>query len=87
MTPWLTDAEADDLCAPLTQNAAKVKYLRDVLRLQVTTKPNGRPLVLRSNVEAVLGGMPGAPGAAQPAARTVQPNVAGLVLAFGRKGA
>ncbi|MCW5648394.1 MAG: hypothetical protein KIS62_01475 [Ramlibacter sp.] len=84
ITPWLTDSEADDLCAPLTQNCAKVKYLRG-LGLEVRTKPNGRPLVLRSNVEAVLGGS-ALPGSAQTATAR-QPNVTGLILQFGRKGA
>jgi hypothetical protein len=89
ITAWLTDGEVDDMCAPLTQNAAKVKYLRDNLHLQVMTKPNGRPLVLRSNLETVLGGLPApsAPGRQPAISRPPQPDVAGLVLAFGRKGA
>lgn len=85
MTPWLTDPETDDLCAPLTRNSAKVGYLRR-LGLEVRIKPNGRPLVLRSNVEAVLGGHH-QPGQRAGATSAPQPNVAGLVLAFGRKGA
>ncbi len=88
-TPWLTDPETDDLCAPLTRNSAKVGYLRR-LGLEVRVKPNGRPLVLRSNVEAVLGGhhQPGQqPGPHTGTTSAPQPNVAGLVLAFGRKGA
>jgi hypothetical protein len=60
MTPWLSPAEVDDLCAPLVQPAAKCRFLRE-LGLAVKEKPNGQPLVLRSNVETVLGGLP-APG-------------------------
>jgi len=45
----LSDAEIDDICAGLTQNAAKVRYLRDVLKIHVSRKPNGRPLVRRSD--------------------------------------
>lgn len=54
---YLTDAEIADLCAPLTQPAAQVRHLR-ALGLTVTTKPNGRPVVIRSHAEAVLSGRP-----------------------------
>ena len=47
----LTDAEIDEICAGLRQNAAKVRYLRQVLQVPVIRKPNGRPLVLRSDWE------------------------------------
>jgi len=47
MTPDLTDAEIDQLCAGLVQNAAKVRYLQS-LGLRVDRRPNGRPLVSRS---------------------------------------
>jgi hypothetical protein len=33
----------------LRQNAAKARYLRNVLKIPVHRKPNGRPLVLRSD--------------------------------------
>lgn len=85
MTPWLSQQEVDDLCEPLTQPAAQIRYLRDSLKLTVRAKPNGRALVLRSHVEDVLGGLPAKKTRQQPAAGTRQPNVAGLVLAF-RKG-
>lgn len=45
-TPHLTDAEIDDICAGLKQNAAKIRFLQG-LGLQVDRKPNGRPLVAR----------------------------------------
>lgn len=48
LTAALTDAEIDEICAGLKQNAAKVRYLRDVLKLCVSRKPNGRPLVSRT---------------------------------------
>lgn len=44
----LTDDEIDALCAGLRQNAAKVRFLRR-LGLRVERKPNGRPLVRRSD--------------------------------------
>ena len=43
----LTDAEIDAICAGLRQSAAMVRYLRDVLKVPVQRKPNGRPLVRR----------------------------------------
>ncbi len=43
---FLSDAEVDDMCAGLTQDAAKVRYLRQ-LGLKVDRKPNGRPLAWR----------------------------------------
>lgn len=59
---YLTDAEIADLCAPLTQPAAQVRHLR-ALGLTVTTKPNGRPVVIRSHAELVLSGRPQEPAA------------------------
>lgn len=47
MLPYLTDDEIDGICAGLTQSAAKVRYLREVLHVPVERKPNGRPLVRR----------------------------------------
>ena len=55
IVPWLTDAEIDDLCRPLTQPAAQRRFLATALKLHVTTKKNGRPLVVRSELERVLG--------------------------------
>ena len=57
MSPHFTDEEIDGICDGLTQNAARVRYLRK-LGLHVETKPNGRPLVARSNWETVMGRAP-----------------------------
>ncbi len=54
--PWYTDTEIDDMCVGYTRNADKVRYLRS-LGLTVNTKPNGRPLVIRTHAEAVLAGL------------------------------
>lgn len=51
--PWLTNEELDDLCKPLTQAAAQIRFLRG-LGLTVKTKPNGAPLVIRSHFEQVM---------------------------------
>lgn len=55
MPLYLSQAEVDDLCTPLSQPAAQVRYLR-TLGLTVHTKPNGRPVVIRSHAETVLAG-------------------------------
>lgn len=49
----LSDGEVDAICAGLVQNAAKVRYLRSVLKLQVDRRPNGRPLVRRADWDNV----------------------------------
>jgi hypothetical protein len=48
---FCTDAEVDDICAGLTQSAAKCRFLREVLQIPVKRKPNGRPLVLRADLD------------------------------------
>lgn len=84
--PTLTDAEIDALCDGLTQNAARVKFLRG-LGLTVHTKPNGRPLVMRAHAERVLAGEP-VPEAANDATRQApRPNRAALIQLYGPRAA
>lgn len=52
--PFLADAELAALCEGLAQPAAQIKYLQG-LGLHVKRKPNGRPLLMRSELERVLG--------------------------------
>lgn len=52
--PYLTDTEVLVMCEPLKQPAALCRYLAG-LGLKVATKPNGRPLLLRSELDRVLG--------------------------------
>ena len=52
--PYLTDSEVLAMCEPLKQPAALCRYLVG-LGLKVVTKPNGRPLVLRTELDRVLG--------------------------------
>lgn len=82
---FLTDAEIAELCRPLTQPAAQVRYLR-ALKLEVTLKPNGRPVVVRSHAEAVLSGQRrGEPQAVVQG--TQRPDLDGLIeLLRGRNG-
>ncbi len=52
--PYLTEKEISTMCEPLTQPAAQHRHLAG-LGLLVAKKPNGRPLVLRSELDRVLG--------------------------------
>lgn len=51
----LSDEEINRICRPLTQNAAKVRYLRS-LGLVVRRRPDGTPLVSRAHYDAVMSG-------------------------------
>lgn len=73
---WLSQQEIDDLCKPLTQHAAQIRYLRR-LGLKVEKKPGGAPLIIRTHFEETM----------NPAGKTsrptkCQPNSAGLRLAY-----
>jgi hypothetical protein len=84
-TPWYTDQEVDDICDGLVNNAAKVRHLR-AQGLTVTTKPNGRPLVMRAHAESVLSGLrqiDTLPTNTTP----VHTNRAALVALFGKQRA
>lgn len=48
--PYLSEAELGELCAPLTQGAAQIRFLRRI-GIKVERKANGRPLVWRCDVE------------------------------------
>lgn len=85
MSLFLTDAEIDDMCQGQQTNAAKVRHLRAMM-LVVNTKPNGRPLVVRSHAEAILSGLKQIQ-TEQLQRERPQPNRASLILAFGPKKA
>jgi hypothetical protein len=72
--PFLSDSEICALCDGLRLPGAQCKYLAR-LGLLVNRKPNGRPLVARSEFERVLGA--GRFGKAQNDA-SAGPNVVGL---------
>lgn len=75
---YFTDAEVDDMCDGLTQDAAKIRFLRR-LGLRVDRKPNGRPLAWRP--------APDAPAQAQNGPQDAAGVVVGLqAWAAGRKG-
>lgn len=61
----LTDAELDDICRPLRQHAARIRYLRS-LGLPVERRPDGSPLVRRADWDRRTGAQPAAtvPGVA-----------------------
>lgn len=85
MLPFLTDAEVDELVAPLKQPAAQCRALQR-MGLSVLRKPNGRAVVARSEFERVIGADRLGRQAQNPA--VAAPNIVGLrQWARGRDGA
>jgi hypothetical protein len=78
MTPWLSQAEIDDLCQPLRQTAAQIRHLRR-LGLVVRTKPNGAALVMRTHLEAIMNPVVSAKSNGKRA-----PNRKALIASFSR---
>lgn len=83
-TPYLSDDELREICRPLTQPAAMIRYLRDE-GFFVKRRPNGWPLVSRANYEAVMMGHAQAAPAA--GANAGGPNVQALLDRFRTPGA
>ncbi|MDH2915305.1 MAG: hypothetical protein PXX77_00365 [Gallionella sp.] len=78
MSDWLTQSEIDDLCMPLKQSAAQIRFMRGI-GIKVFNKPNGAALVFRAHLEE-------ATTPPQRAAKPIkhQPNSDALTLAFQR---
>lgn len=49
--PYLTDEELDGICRPLRHHAARIRYIKDVLKIPVQRRPDGSPLVKRLDWE------------------------------------
>ena len=49
--PYLTDEEVEFITRPRTQGAARLRYFREVLKVKAEPRPNGQPLVWRSDFE------------------------------------
>lgn len=77
MTPWLSQDEIDDLCEPLIQHAAQIRFIKQ-LGISVREKPNGAALVMRSHFEESMNPT-GKKKQLKP-----QPNSAGLRLAYSK---
>ncbi len=85
MKPYLSDAEIDEICEPLTQPHAQIRYLR-TLGVPVSRKPGGRPLVGRAAFDRVMAGSPPvAANDAQPSADAPQPDLAALQQLFNKQ--
>jgi len=79
--PYLTDAEIAGICDPLTMPSAQARHLR-ALGMLVKAKPNGKPLVARSEFERVVGA-----GRYAPANDSHQgPNVVALSAHLEQRG-
>lgn len=77
MLPWLTEEEVDDLCRPLTQAAAQIRFIRREFGITAGRKPGGSPLVFRSELEAARARA----GASTPPGKR-EPNRAALIAAI-----
>ncbi|ADU98994.1 DUF4224 domain-containing protein [Alicycliphilus denitrificans] len=82
LPPYLTDAEIAGMCEPLIQPAAQCRRLK-AMGLHFVQKPNGRPLVMRTELDRVLGAGRFAGG---QDAKVTAPNAAALLQHLGRKG-
>lgn len=83
MTPFLSDEELLKVCEPIKQPAAMIRHLKRQ-GFHVKRRPNGWPLVSRSNFEAVM------MGSAQTASTGnvgQEPNVQALLDRFKPNGA
>lgn len=78
MTPWLSPDEIDDLCAPLKQHAAQMRFIRS-LGITVREKPNGAPLVMRTHLEESMN-----PAGKKRSSTKCKPDFEGLHLAWSK---
>ncbi|WP_294259108.1 hypothetical protein [uncultured Comamonas sp.] len=53
--PYLTDAEINEICSPLKNGAAQIRFL-ERLGMVVKPKPSGRPLLARAEFDRVMTG-------------------------------
>lgn len=83
MKPYLEDAEIAAITHPLTQGAARIKFLRR-LGCLVKPKPDGQPLVGRAEYEAVMTAKQHRTRIPMPS-NVVMPNWEALRAAGGRK--
>lgn len=83
--PYLTDEEVEFITRPRTQGAARIKFFREVVKCRVEARPNGQPLVWRSDFDAARRPLAGAANDTSPAQTG---NAAALRnrLAYGRHG-
>lgn len=77
-TPWLSQEEVDDLCAPLKQHAAQIRYIKS-LGITVREKPNGAALVMRAHFDETMN-----PGSKKRNPVKTEPNSDGLRLVFSK---
>lgn len=85
MKPYLSDAEIDEICEPLTQPHAQIRYLR-TLGVPVSRKPGGRPLVGRAAFDRVMAGAaPEAANEAHAPHASTQPDHAALQQLFNKQ--
>lgn len=83
LPPYLTQEQVDEMTEPLTRPADQCRVLRE-MGFCVKQKPNGRPLVARSNFETVMNGKPAEND--PQASGGPEPDAGALITLMGRKG-
>lgn len=85
LPPYLTESEISEICAPLTQASAQLRYLQG-LGVPASRKPGGRPLVGRAAFErAMAGASPTAANESGGTNVTGQPDHAALQQLFSKR--
>lgn len=85
MKPYLSDEEINEICDPLTQPHAQIRYLQG-LGIPVSRKPSGRPLVGRAAFDRVMAGAPAeAANDTHAPPASPQPDHAALQQLFNRQ--
>ena len=79
--PYLTDAEINEICSPLKNGAAQIRFL-ERLGMVVKPKPSGRPLVARTEFDRVMTGSNAMTKGQSTSAASSTPNVIGLQSFF-----
>lgn len=83
--PYLSDEEVSEICRPLRQAKAQVRYLAR-LGMNVQRRPDGRALVARSEFERVMnGGTPAANDEGATEHHTVGPDRSALAAFLSRR--
>lgn len=79
--PYLTEAEINEICSPLKNGAAQIRFL-ERLGMVVKPKPSGRPLVARTEFDRVMTGCNAVTTGQSTSAAPSTPNVIGLQSFF-----
>lgn len=84
MSAILTDTEIVEITRPLTQGAARRRYIEREYGVKVKRAPNGQPVVARAEWDARMASSPEAAAKARQAPTSAEPDWKAL-RAFGSR--